>query len=92
MTSFLFRCSPTPYYELDGVDGYVRLKFHLRRVAGASMTPVGELAALAPLPPIEQSSEDEKSEAWRPAARLRVFLCHGTEDKKAVRELYRELL
>jgi hypothetical protein len=56
------------------------------------MTPVGELAALAPLPPIEQSSEDEKSEAWRPAARLRVFLCHGTEDKKAVRELYRELL
>lgn len=30
-------------------------------------------------------------DAWRAARQLRVFLCHGSEDKDAVRDFYKEL-
>jgi hypothetical protein len=42
--------------------------------------------------PTREECESESARAWRAARALKVFLCHGSEDKASVRELYQRLL
>jgi hypothetical protein len=41
--------------------------------------------------PTSEEGESESAKEWRAARRLKVFLCHGKEDKTTVRGLYQRL-